>query len=115
MRAAAVAALLALAGCVAGVAPVAQGPLTGTVMYSCEGGKTLAVDYAPEADPPEITINVDGRETLLLEPGDGTVQRYSWPSDGSYHIWELAGGVGTLRYRDGEAGTVTPVLTGCRA
>jgi hypothetical protein len=114
VRIAAGLALLVLAGCMQGAAPVAQGPLSGTVLYTCDGGRTLPVDYAPEADPPEITINVDGRETLLLEPDTGAVQRYSWPSDGSFHIWELAGGVGTLRYRDGEAGTTSTVLSNCR-
>ena len=106
-----------LAGCVApGPAP---GPLSppppGLVAYSCDGGRTLAVTYGRENDEDIITINPtgEGNETLFSFPvADGL--QYSWPSDGSYHIWALKGGTGTLTYRDGERGTITPVLTNCR-
>ena len=65
-------------------------------------------------DLPAIGIAIDGPETLLQEPS-ATGLRFAWPSDGSHHIWELEDGVGTLSYRDGARGTVTPVRTACRA
>ena len=78
-------------------------------------GLALAVSACvPAAHPPAIGIAIDGPETLLQEPS-ATGLRFAWPSDGSHHIWELQDGVGTLSYRDGEQGTVTPVRTACRA
>lgn len=107
-----------LAGCV--TPPPGEFSLPdGRVSYACDGGKALVVTYDAAGDPPSAVIDVDGRETLLQEPSE-TGLRYAWPSDGSYHILQLddlfkvPGGRGTLSYRDGEAGTVTPVLTGCR-
>jgi Membrane-bound lysozyme-inhibitor of c-type lysozyme len=108
-----------LAGCVA-TAPASDGPASppppGTVTYTCDGGRTLAVTYGRENDEDVITINPtgEGNETLISFPVAEGLQ-YSWPSDGSYHIWALKRGTGTLSYRDGEAGTTTPVLTNCRA
>lgn len=109
----AVVVVFALSGCMQAGAP--QAPLAGRVAYACDSGRQLVVEYNAANDPPSIDINVDGPEMLLQEPDTGAVQRYSWPSDGSFHIWELSGGVGTLRYRDGEAGTTATVLTNCRA
>jgi hypothetical protein len=87
---------------------------TGRVDYACAGGQTLRVLYGQDNGLPSIEINIDGPETLLAELAE-TGLRYAWPSDGSYHIWELRDGVGTLSYRDGAAATVTPVRTSCRA
>jgi membrane-bound inhibitor of C-type lysozyme len=91
-------------------------PKPGTVTYACDAGRTLAVTYGRENDEDVITINPtgEGNETLISVPVAQGLQ-YLWPSDGSYHIWTLKGGIGTLSYRDGEAGTTTPVLTNCRA
>lgn len=114
-RSLALAATLALAGCLNGAPSGPGAALSGPVRYQCADGTALVVDYQPGEDPPALTLDIDGPETLLLEPGDGTRQRWSWPSDGSYHIWELADGVGTLRYRDGEAGTTALVRANCRA
>jgi Membrane-bound lysozyme-inhibitor of c-type lysozyme len=107
-----------LAGCVASqpaTVPVTPPP-AGTVTYTCDGGRTLAVTYSRENDEDIVTLNPtgEGNETLISFPvADGL--QYSWPSDGSYHVWALKGGTGTLSYRDGEAGTTAPVLTNCRA
>ncbi len=98
--------------------PAPEGPAIppppGTITYTCDGGKRLAVTYGRENDNDVITINPtgNGNETLISFPVAQGLQ-YSWPSDGSYHIWALDG-TGTLSYRDGERGTTDPVLTNCR-
>jgi hypothetical protein len=107
-----------LAGCMATEPSTGpdRPPAPGTITYTCDGGRTLAVTYARENDDDIITINPtgEGNEKLISFPvADGL--QYSWPSDGSYHVWALKGGTGTLSYRDGEAGTTAPVLTNCRA
>jgi membrane-bound inhibitor of C-type lysozyme len=117
--AAGLALLSAIAACVpAGPRPAgpAIAPEPGTVTYACDGGRTLAVTYGRENDQDIITINPtgEGNETLISFPVAEGLQ-YSWPSDGSFHVWALKGGIGTLSYRDGEAGTTAPVLTNCRA
>jgi hypothetical protein len=91
-------------------------PAPGTVTYTCDGGRTLAVTYGRQNDEDIITINPkgEGNEMLISFPVAQGL-RYSWPSDGSYHIWELNNGTATLSFRDGERGTTTPVLTTCRA
>ena len=108
-----------LAGCMA-TDPAPSGratpPPAGTLTYACDGGRTLAVTYGRENDEDIITINPTGAgdEMLISFPVAEGLQ-YSWPSDGSYHVWALKGGTGTLSYRDGERGITTPVLTNCRA
>jgi hypothetical protein len=105
-----------LAGCMAQPTTGPATPPSGTVTYTCDGGRTLAVTYGRENDEDIITINPtgEGNETLISFPVAEGLQ-YSWPSDGSYHVWALKGGTGTLSYRDGEAGTTAPVLINCRA
>lgn len=107
--------LLLLAACVATESAPPAHP-AGTVTYACDGGQRLVVAYGTENGQDKIDINIDGPEMLLREEGFAGL-RYSWPSDGSYHIWQVAGaqGPGTLSYRDGEKGTTSPVLTNCRA
>jgi hypothetical protein len=95
-------------------APLA--PPAGTVSYLCDGGRSLLVTYGRENDQDIITIDPtgDGPEMLISFPTADGLQ-YSWPSDGSFHVWALKGSTGTLSYRDGELGTTTPILTNCRA
>ena len=104
--------LVLLAGCVPPPGEIMVPD--GIVTYTCAGGEQLVVSYDTAADPPTAMIDRDGSETLLLDPNAPGL-RYSWPSDGSYHIWDTDGRTGTLNYRDGERGVVDVVLAGCRA
>lgn len=103
-------AVMALAGCV-GAEEAAEKPapaLQGTrVAYTCATGGKIVVVYG------EQSLTLPGPEMLIQEEGK---QRWSWPSDGTYSIWELgADGLGTLSLNDGEAGTVTVQKSGCKA
>ncbi len=81
-------------------------PLPGKVVnYKCSTGGKLSMTYG------EGKVTLDGPETLLAE--DGSNSRYSWPSDGTHHVWTLSGGVGTLLLHDGTKGTETVVKSGC--
>lgn len=102
--------LALLSACVAPppAAPTPQSqPLPGTVVkYTCAGGGHLAVIY----DKAKVTL--EGPETLLAE--DATNTRYSWPSDGTHHVWTLSGNIGTLLLHDGTNGTETVFKSGCK-
>ena len=113
-------ALIPLLAACTPVAPVpdaasATPPAAGTVTYRCDGGKSLSVTYGRENGDDIIRIdpNGTGTEMLIAFPVERGVQ-YSWPSDGSHHIWTLDG-TGTLSYRDGVAATTTAVRTNCKA
>ena len=75
------------------------------VKYTCAGGSHLTVAYG------NGTATLAGPETLLA---DATGQRYTWPSDGTHHVWTLAGGLGTLSLKDGAKGTETVVQSACK-
>lgn len=75
------------------------------VKYTCAGNGRVTVSYG------NGTATLPGPETLLA---DETGQRYTWPSDGTHHVWSLAGGVGTLSLSDGTKGTETVVQSGCK-
>ena len=97
---------LALSGCMS--APEAPKPppeLPGKVVkYTCTGSSHVSVTYG------EGKVTVAG-ETLIQEEGK---QRWSWPSDGTHHIWELGGdGLGTLSLN--AAGKITVLNSGCKA
>jgi hypothetical protein len=108
-RAALVATICLLAACnqtgITAASPLPQG----TVSYGCDAGKVIVVTYIGQD---EVGIDIDGPERLLAEPTDRG-RRYAWPSDGSYHIWEIDR-TGTLSYRDGEMGTTTVMMSNCR-
>ena len=97
-----------LSGCVAAPAEApAPPPLPGKVVhYTCTGKSHVAVTYG------QGTATLAGPETLLA---DDTGQRYTWPSDGTHHVWALAGGIGTLSLSDGAKGTEKVVQSGCKA
>lgn len=98
---------LALGACVAPEEPEKAPPvLPGRVVdYACATGGKLTVTYG------EGKVTLPGPETLIQEEG---VQRWSWPSDGTHHIWELDGaGVGTLSLSS--AGSVAVEKSGCAA
>lgn len=109
------AALLALsfvAGCVTPPPPpTPAADMPGRVVnYSCSTGGALSVTYG------NGTAMLPGPENLLLEEG-GAGQRYSWPSDGTHHVWVLdANGTGTLLLKDGaKGGAESVVKSGCKA
>lgn len=98
---------LLLAGCVAPEEVAKPAPaLPGKVVkYTCATGGKISVDYG------EGKITLAGPETLIQEEGK---QRWSWPSDGTHHVWELDGaGLGTLSLS--AAGSETVVKSGCKA
>lgn len=101
---------LALTGCVTPEEPAAPAALAlqgTTVAYTCAGNSHVTVTYG------NGTATLPGPETLLQE--DGT-KRYSWPSDGTHHIWEIgADGLGTLSLSNGGTGKVEVQKTGCKA
>lgn len=74
------------------------------VEYRCTGGP-LSVAYAGSK------ITLPGNETLLAE--DDSNQRYSWPSDGTHHVWEIKGGIGTLLLHDGTTGKDSVQKSAC--
>lgn len=95
-----------LAGCVTPEEPEKTAPaLPGRVVkYTCASGGHLSVTYG------EGKVTVVG-ETLVQE---GSGQRWSWPSDGTHHIWELDGaGLGTLSLS--AAGDVSVKQSACKA
>ena len=95
-----------LAGCVAPEETTKPAPaLPGKVVkYTCATGGHVSVTYG------EGKVTVAG-ETLIQEDGK---QRWSWPSDGTHHIWELGGdGLGTLSLT--AAGVVSVKQSGCKA
>ena len=97
-----------LAACVdaPAAAPPPQPTLPGTVVkYTCNAGRHLSVTYGPG------TVTLSGNEMLLAE--EGSANRYSWPSDGTHHVWELSGVTGTLSLHDGTTGTETVEASGC--
>lgn len=97
-----------LAGCVTPPPEAPKPPvLPGKVVtYACASGSKLVLTYG------ESKVTLPGNETLLAE--DASNQRYSWPSDGTHHVWTLSGTTGTLLLRDGAKGTETVVQSGCK-
>lgn len=95
-----------LAGCAA--PPPPPTPVTAlsakVVNYTCSGGKRMTVAYGAS------TATLAGNEKLV-DDGSG---RYSWPSDGTHHVWAVAGGVGTLSLHDGTKNTDTVVNSDCK-
>lgn len=111
--AAAFVALSLIAGCVTPppAPPTAPADMPGRVVeYSCTTGGKLTVTYG------NGTAMLPGPENLLLEEG-AAGQRYSWPSDGTHHVWVLdAAGTGTLLLKDGtKGGAESVVKSGCKA
>lgn len=96
-------ALGALSACLA----LPSGGKTGEVSYLCADGARLRLE------PGVGQVVLDGKETLLAE--EGKPQRYSWPSDGTHHIWQIQDGIGTLLLHDGTTGTERLVHADCRA
>ena len=107
--------LAPLAACTIAAPDAPVSPHTGTVTYTCSGGRVLPVTYGQEADfSNSVKISPDGQKlTLLEEPIDGG-RRFAWPSDGSNYVWEVRGVIGTLLWHDGTTNAETPRLTDCK-
>lgn len=78
--------------------------------YICDRGVEVPVVYVTDGADGISVLTVDGRQIqLYLESSDSGV-RYGWPSDGSNYVWTTKGAAATLLWKDGEAGTETPIL-----
>jgi Membrane-bound lysozyme-inhibitor of c-type lysozyme len=116
----ALAGLLALSGCAgpdafdqlaAPPVPPADLAMSGSHIYSCDGGASLKVTCGTETDGTRnVVLTIGGADFRLLQEPDSA--RYSWPSDGSNYVW-LAD-QRSLFWHDGASGRETPALTGCR-
>lgn len=76
------------------------------VKYTCAGNTHMTVSYGA------TTATLKGPETLLQDDDAGN--HYSWPSDGTHHVWALQDGIGTLSLRDGTKGSETVEQTACK-
>lgn len=107
MKRLAILTVLGLAACVGPQEPAepAAPALPGKVVqYTCTGNSHVKVVYG------EGKVTVAG-ETLIQEEGRN---RWSWPSDGTHHVWELGSdGLGSLSLN--AAGTMTVKNSGCKA
>lgn len=81
--------------------------------YACDRGVAVPVVYVNATDTSLAVLHVDGRQILLYNAPAASGARYAWPSDGSGYVWWTKGDEATLFWKDGEAGTETPLLT-CR-
>lgn len=82
--------------------------------YTCDRGVAVPVVYVNADDTSLAVLQVEGRQILLYTEPSASGARYGWPSDGSSYIWWTKGDEATLYWKDGGAGTETPLLT-CRA
>lgn len=103
MRLAAVAMLAA--------APVAAETQVLNLTYTCDRGVTVPVVYVNAPDTAIAVLTVEGRQVLLYTGPVASGARYGWPSDGSNYVWWTKGDAATLYWKDGAAGTETPLLT----
>lgn len=78
--------------------------------YTCDRDVEVPVVYVTDGADGVAVLNVDGRQIqLYMEPAASGV-RYGWPSDGSNYVWTTKGTTATLLWKDGAAGTETPIL-----
>jgi membrane-bound inhibitor of C-type lysozyme len=83
-----------------------------TLQYLCDRGVVVPAAYVSDTvDSAVVTLMVDGRMFSLVGTAEGEAMRYAWPSDGSGYVWTVGGAAAVLAWRDGDAGTETPVLT----
>lgn len=81
--------------------------------YNCDRGVVVPVVYVNDPDQSLAVLQVEGAQILLYADAEGSGGRYSWPSDGSNYVWVTDGAGATLNWKDGAAGTETPILTAC--
>ena len=82
--------------------------------YLCDRDVAVPVVYVNAPDTSLVVIYVEGGQDLLYSEPAASGVRYGWPSDGSNYIWWTKGDEATLFWKDGEAGTEEPVLSGCK-
>lgn len=82
--------------------------------YVCERDVAVPVVYVNAPDTSFVVIHVEGGQYLLYNEAAASGARYGWPSDGSNYVWWTKGDEATLYWKDGEAGTETAILTGCK-
>ena len=108
--------ILLLSACTPAPTVPVGGTPTGDLRYICKGGTALPISYARENGEDVARLTIDGATSLLIRETEAPGLRYSWPSDGSNHVWLVNGGIGTLLWKDGtRGGRETVVLATCRA
>lgn len=105
---------LALA-CLCAAGPAAADAPGVSLTYVCDGGAVVSATYGKQDGTDSVVLTRDGETFTLLAELSGSGVRYGWPSDGSHNVWWTKGNTATLYWRDGAAGTETPVLENCRA
>lgn len=105
MKAAAVLGLLATAG------PALAETQASAARYLCDRGVMVPVVYVNAPDLSVAVLTVEGSQILLYSEPAASGARYGWPSDGSNYVWWSKGDTATLYWKDGEAGTETPLLS----
>lgn len=83
--------------------------------YLCDRDVAVPVVYVNAPDTSFVVIHVEGGQYLLYSEPAASGARYGWPSDGSNYVWWTKGDEATLYWKDGEAGSETAILTGCKA
>ncbi len=83
--------------------------------YTCDRGVTIPVVYVNADDTSLVVLQVEGRQILLYTEPAASGARYGWPSDGSNYVWWTKGDDATLYWKNSEAGTEDPILSGCKA
>lgn len=82
--------------------------------YLCDRDVEVPVVYVNADDVSIVVLHVEGSQILLYNEPAASGARYGWPSDGSNYVWWTKGDGATLYWRDGEAGTESPILS-CKA
>ncbi len=86
-----------------------------TARYLCERGVEVPVAYVNADGASVAVLTVEGRQIALQQEVSASGARYGWPSDGSNYVWWSKGDSATLLWKDGAAGTETPLLSDCKA
>lgn len=79
--------------------------------YLCDRDVQVPVVYVTADDTALVVLQVEGSQILLYNEPAASGARYAWPSDGSGYVWWSKGAEATLLWKDGEAGTETPILS----
>lgn len=86
-----------------------------TMRYLCgDRGVEVPAAYVTTPEGSVAVVHVEGRQIALLAEPAASGVRYGWPSDGSNYVWWTKGDEATLYWKDGAAGTETPLLQDCR-